>query len=149
MTGLHRAAIGFFTVLAALNLPAQDREARRIAVKEYRDKVYGSWLGQCIGNIYGLPHETAISRSRARRAFRTATGGTSRPSSGSMESFRRRYRHRVHVPAGDGKARPEPTLGELGAMWKYHVRNRVWLANRAALAAINHGFTPPSRAARS
>ena len=30
---------------------------RRISVDEYRDKVYGSWIGQCVGNMYGLPHE--------------------------------------------------------------------------------------------
>lgn len=29
----------------------------RITVREYRDKVYAAWLGQCVGNIYGLAHE--------------------------------------------------------------------------------------------
>jgi len=29
----------------------------KISVSDYQDKVYASWLGQIIGNIYGLPHE--------------------------------------------------------------------------------------------
>ena len=28
-----------------------------ISKAEYEDKVYASWIGQIIGNIYGLPHE--------------------------------------------------------------------------------------------
>jgi len=41
----------FFTTTGA-----QGKELK-ISVEEYQDKVYASWLGQCIGNIYGLPHE--------------------------------------------------------------------------------------------
>ena len=131
-------------MLAALNLPAQDREARRIAVKEYRDKVYGSWLGQCIGNIYGLPHENRHIEEPGPPSFPYGYGR-------NLEALKRingvfsdddtdiEYMYLLAME----KHGPEPTLGELGAMWKYHVRNRVWLANRAALAAINHGFTPP------
>ena len=29
----------------------------RINLAEYEDQVYASWLGQCIGNMYGLSHE--------------------------------------------------------------------------------------------
>ena len=44
-------------MLLVSSISAQDPEFKRIAVEDYRDKVYGSWLAQCIGNIYGLPHE--------------------------------------------------------------------------------------------
>ncbi len=30
---------------------------RQITMAEYQDKVYASWLAQCIGNMYGLSHE--------------------------------------------------------------------------------------------
>ena len=30
---------------------------KTISVDELRDKVAGAWIGQMIGNIYGLPHE--------------------------------------------------------------------------------------------
>ena len=32
-----------------------------ISKAEYEDKVYASWIGQIIGNIYGLPHECRYS----------------------------------------------------------------------------------------
>ena len=144
MTRMQRAAIGFFTVLAALGLPAEDGGFNRIAVEEYRDKVYGSWLGQCIGNIYGLPHENRYIEEPGPPSF---PYGYQR----NLEALKRtngvfsdddtdiEYMYLLAME----KHGPEPTLGELAAMWKYHVRNRVWLANRAALAAISHGFTPP------
>jgi hypothetical protein len=37
----------------------------------------------------------------------------------------------------------EPTYAQLAKDWSYHVRDRVWLANRAAVAAMRYGFTPP------
>ena len=32
-------------------------QTQSIAVSELRDKIAGAWIGQMIGNIYGLPHE--------------------------------------------------------------------------------------------
>ena len=34
-----------------------DDSTIRISVQDYRDKVYASWLGQIVGNIYGLSYE--------------------------------------------------------------------------------------------
>jgi hypothetical protein len=31
--------------------------SKSITVKELRNKIAGAWIGQMIGNIYGLPHE--------------------------------------------------------------------------------------------
>ena len=33
------------------------RESHNVSVAEYKARVYSSWLGQCIGNIYSLPRE--------------------------------------------------------------------------------------------
>jgi hypothetical protein len=38
---------------------------------------------------------------------------------------------------------PEPTYTELAKRWLHHVRGRVWLANRAAVAFMHYGYTPP------
>ncbi|HQW02387.1 MAG TPA: hypothetical protein PLR30_07915, partial [Saprospiraceae bacterium] len=32
-------------------------QTQSITVSELRDKIAGAWIGQMIGNIYGLPHE--------------------------------------------------------------------------------------------
>ena len=32
-------------------------KTKSISASELRDKIAGAWIGQMIGNIYGLPHE--------------------------------------------------------------------------------------------
>ena len=142
--GLRGAAAWLFTALAALSLQAQGPAFKKLAVEEYRDKVYGSWLGQCIGNIYGLPHENRYIEEPGIAAFPYGyrrnlealkrTNGVFSDDDTDIE-----YMYLLAMEEHG----PEPALADLAAMWKYHVRNRVWLANRAAVAAINHGFTPP------
>lgn len=131
-------------ILSACAVPSEDLEFKKISVEEYRDKVYGSWLAQCIGNIYGLPHENRYIDEPGPESF---PYGYRR----NLEALKRingvfsdddtdiEYMYLLAME----RHGPEPTLAELAAMWKYHVRNRVWLANRAAVAAINYGFTPP------
>ena len=129
---------------AVLILSAEDTPLKKISVEEYQDKVYGSWLAQCIGNVYGLPHENDYIEEPGPEAFPYGYQG-------NLERLKRtngvfsdddtdiEYMYLLAME----KHGPEPTLAELAAMWKYHVRNRVWLANRAAVAAMNYGFTPP------
>jgi hypothetical protein len=38
---------------------------------------------------------------------------------------------------------PEPTYAQMAAAWRRHVHDRVWLANRAALALMHVGYSPP------
>ena len=35
----------------------QSLQAQKISKAELKDKIAGAWLGQMVGNIYGLPHE--------------------------------------------------------------------------------------------
>lgn len=129
---------------AVLNLSAQDAGFKKISVEEYRDKVYGSWLAQCIGNVYGLPHENRYIEEPGPETspygYRRNLDALKR-TNGVFSDDDTDIEH-MYLLAME-KHGPEPTLAELAAMWKYHVRNRVWLANRAAVAAMNHGFTPP------
>ena len=37
----------------------------------------------------------------------------------------------------------EPTYAQMREGWMYHIRDRVWLANRAALGLMHYGYTPP------
>ena len=122
----------------------EDPEFKKIPVEEYHDKVYGSWLAQCIGNIYGLPHENRYIDEPGPETFPYGYGrniAALKRTNGvfSDDDTDIEYMYLLAME----KHGPEPTLAQLAAMWKYHVRNRVWLANRAAVAAINYGFTPP------
>ncbi len=144
MKRLPRTTAWLLAALALSSLPAEDTGCKKLAVEEYRDKVYGSWLAQCIGNVYGLPHENRYIEEpgpatfpygyrRNLEALKRANGVS------SDDDTDIEYMYLLAME----KHGPEPTLAALAAMWKYHVRNRVWLANRAAVAAINHGFTSP------
>jgi len=117
---------------------------KKISVKEYNAKVYASWLGQCVGNIYGLPHENAYIDSAGPEKFSYGYGrnaGQLRKYDGAFSDDDTDIEY-MYLLAME-KFGIEPTLEELAELWKHHVRDRVWLANRAALAAMHYGFTPP------
>ncbi|MBI2424274.1 MAG: ADP-ribosylglycohydrolase family protein [Candidatus Hydrogenedentes bacterium] len=142
--GLMRAGLG--VVLALLPAAFAMAAEKEIAASDYREKVYASWIGQCVGNMYGLPHEND---------YIDAPGPDKFPYGYQEGVHLERMREANGVYADDDtdieyvylltmeKFGPEPTLRQLGEMWKHHVRDRVWLANRAGLAALNFGYTPP------
>ncbi len=144
MKPFHILAAVLSILVAGCGQPDADGAFRRLSVEEYRDKVYGSWLAQCIGNVYGLPHENRYIDEPGPDAF---PYGYRR----NLEALKRvngvfsdddtdiEYMYLLAMEEHG----PEPTLAQLAAAWKHHVRNRVWLANRAAVGAINHGYTPP------
>src|SRR5690606_39450231 len=37
----------------------------------------------------------------------------------------------------------EPTYEQMREAWMFHIRDRVWLANRASLGLMHFGYTPP------
>lgn len=119
-------------------------EVKIISVDEYRHKVYASWLAQCVGNIYGLPHENAYIDDPGPETFPYGYGRNSerlKEIGGAFSDDDTDIEY-MYLLAME-KYGPEPTLAQLAEMWLYHVRDRVWLANRAALAAMHYGYTPP------
>jgi len=133
----------FIILLVFVTSGAQSKELK-ISVEEYQDKVYASWLAQCIGNIYGLPHENRYIDEPGPETFpygyderderlKQANGAF------SDDDTDIEYMYLLAME----KYGTEPTYAQLAKSWKYHVRNRVWLANRAALGAMHYGFTPP------
>ena len=53
ITGVLSAGI----LLSSLSAKASGGQYRTISVKALHDKIAAAWIGQMIGNIYGLPHE--------------------------------------------------------------------------------------------
>jgi hypothetical protein len=102
------------------------------------------WLAQCIGNIYGQPHETAYIDEPGEENFPYGYGQNKdrlREVKGAFSDDDTDIEY-MYVLAMEEYG-PEPTLAQLAEKWKYHVRDRVWLANRAAVAAMHYGYTPP------
>jgi len=144
MKRLQAAIAALSSLSLCLSVAAAQTGTKEISVEEYRDKVYGSWLGQCIGNIYGLPHENDYIDEPGPEKFPYGYGSNAerlKQTSGAFSDDDTDIEY-MYLLAME-KHGPEPTLAQLAAMWKYHVRDRVWLANRAALAAMHHGYSPP------
>ncbi len=119
-------------------------EPRKIAVEEYEEKVYASWLGQIIGNIYGLPHENAYIEQPGPETFpygyqRNLEALKVHDGAFSDDDTDFEYLYLLQME----KHGPEPTYKALAEAWMHHVRDRVWLANRAALGLMHYGFEPP------
>ena|ERR1039458_9716572 len=55
---MHRIYRNTLLLLLLVSAALAADKPLKISVAEYKARVYSSWLGQCIGNIYGLPHES-------------------------------------------------------------------------------------------
>ncbi|GHU58096.1 hypothetical protein FACS189411_12930 [Bacteroidia bacterium] len=120
-------------------------QTKRISADVLEDKIYASWLGQIIGNIYGIPHENVYLDNPGPETFpygygrnlerlKEMKGGYSDDDT----DFEYMYLFQME------KHGVEPTYAQLAEAWKYHVRDYVWIANRAALGLMHSGLTPPA-----
>ena len=125
--------------------PTKSNELKKIDVKTYQSKVYASWLGQCIGNIAGLPHENRYVDNPSPEDFPFAYQGEQaellKEVNGAFSDDDTDIEY-MYMLAME-KYNVSPTLKQLSEFWMHHVRRRVWLANRAALGAMHFGYTPP------
>ncbi len=115
-----------------------------IRMDELKDKIAGAWIGQIIGNIYGLPHENKYINAPGPENWpfgynRNLDKLKLHNGAFSDDDTDIEYMYLLQME----KYGYEPTYGQLKAAWTHHVRDRVWLANRAALGLMNFGFTPP------
>lgn len=123
---------------------AQNSGTVRISVKEYQDKVYAAWLGQCIGNFVGLPHENEHIENPGSDNFPLGYTGSIKRMKEANGAFSDddtdiEYMYLLAME----KYGIEPTYDQIAESWMDHIKTRVWLANRAALAAMRFGYTPP------
>jgi hypothetical protein len=116
----------------------------KIKVSELRDKIAAEWIGQMIGNMYGLPHENKY----------VAEPGPEKWPYGYSKSLDKLKKYEGAFSDDDTdveymyllqleKFGSEPSYTQLREAWIYHIRDRVWLANRAALGLMHFGYTPP------
>jgi hypothetical protein len=122
----------------------QAQSVVRLGVKDYADKVYASWLGQIVGNIYGLSYEFRFIDEPGPDTFPYGFGV-------SLERVREvdgafsdddtdiEYMYLLQMEQHG----IEPSYEQLAAAWKHHVRDKVWVANRSALTLMHAGYSPP------
>ncbi|MGH9663075.1 MAG: ADP-ribosylglycohydrolase family protein [Bryobacteraceae bacterium] len=127
----HRQTIVIAAVaLAAVSAHAADRQ---LTVSEYRDKVYGAWIGQIIGASYGFNFE-----GKARNAI-------------DLDHFLNHYDHAVvdddyyyEMVALYGFERfgLSMTAEQLGDMWKEYNAG-TWGSSEQARLALERGIQAP------
>lgn len=138
---MNKSIIPF--LLCLLLFPACMPRYVEISRSELYDHIAGAWLGQMVGNIYGLEYENDF---------------VDEPGPGGPYSFEKSMNK---MSAVDGafsdddtdveylyllmmeKYGVDPTYAQIREGWMYHIRDRVWLANRAALGLMHYGMTPP------
>ena len=136
-------AILFFSFFIVLSFTL-NAQTKRISSSVLEDKIYASWLGQIIGNIYGLPHECAYIDDPGPEKFPYGYGrnlNSLKQNGGAFSDDDTDFEYLYLLKME--KYGVEPTYEELAEAWMYHVRDRVWLANRGALGLMHFGLTPP------
>ena len=132
-----------FTFFAAFS-PYSGAQTKKIKSSVLEDKIYASWLGQIIGNIYGLPHECAYIDEPGPENFPYGYGNninTLKQNGGAYSDDDTDFEY-IYLLKME-KYGIEPTYEKLTEAWMYHVTDKVWLANRGALGLMHFGLTPP------
>jgi len=133
--------VAYLTV-ALLGISCATAEKPEISYSELRDKVAGAWLGQMVGNIYGLEYENKFIEEPGVPPFvfnkamkkMTAVDGAFSDDDTDVEYLYLLMMEKYGV---------HPTYAQIRDGWMYHIRDRVWLANRATLGNMHYGLTPP------
>jgi ADP-ribosylglycohydrolase len=127
----------FLTIAALLSLgapaPAAPPEFRRITVAEYRDKVYGAWLGQVTGAAYGFPFE-----GQARNAIQLDHTLTQWNDAIVDDD----YYYEMVALYGFERFGIDMTVQQLGMMWKEY-RAGTWGSSEQARLALERGINAP------
>jgi len=135
--------------LGAVVTAAASEAAPRIAVEDYRNRVQAYWLGQIIGNIYGLSYEFRYIDQPGPEEFPYGFGESLarvREVNGAFSDDDTDIEYMYLLQMEQHGI--EPTYAQLADAWKYHVRDRVWVANRSALTLMHAGFGPPVTGSR-
>lgn len=122
----------------------QPPSAKSISLSELRDKIAGAWIGQMIGNMYGLPHENKYVETPGAENWPygyTKNLDKLKNYNGAFSDDDTDVEY-MYLLAME-KYGLEPTYEQIRESWMFHIRDRVWLANRATLGMMHYGFTPP------
>ena len=115
---------------------------KEISEAELRDKIAGAWLGQMVGNIYGLEYENDFVDEPGSGPFTWEKGFKKMIDVDGAFSDDDTDVEYMYLTLME-KFGTQPTYAQIRDGWMYHIRDRVWLANRATLGLMHYGLTPP------
>ena len=121
-----------------------DHQYLEISNSTYMNKVYASWLGQIIGNTYGLTYEFKYIDQPGPDLFPYGYGSMLDKVNEVNGAFSDddtdiEYMYLLAME----QYGTTPSYRVLADAWVHHVRDRVWFANRAALTLMEVGYEPP------
>ncbi len=118
-------------------LAAPSSAFARIQADAYFDKVYGAWLGECAGNMFGLPHELKYdSQPGPEIVFNPDyTDGARSDDDTDIEYL---YLHALEEHG------LELSYEEVAQEWMDHIHGHIWVANARALELMRQGLLPPA-----
>ena len=131
-----------FITLSLLLLASCAQKPLEITRTQLKDKIAGAWLGQMVGNIYGLEYENKFVDEPGEGPFvfnKAMTKMAAVDGAFSDDDTDVEYLYLLMME----KYGIDITYQQVKEGWMYHIRDRVWLANRAALGLMHYGFTPP------
>lgn len=142
---MKRTLLKFAIAALAAAAMVSEASAQKITLEELEDKIAGAWIGQMVGNIYGLPFENKFIEQPGDEALWPY---------GYTKNMDKLARYDGAFSDDDTDVEylylllmeqygSEPTYAQMRDGWMHHIRDRVWLANRAALGLMHLGYTPP------
>ncbi len=103
----------------------------------YYNKVGGAWLGECAGNMFGLPHEFKYDQQPGPGiVFKPDyTNGARSDDDTDIEYV---YLHALEEHGLD------LSYKEVAQEWMDHIHGHIWVANARALELMRQGLLPPA-----
>lgn len=123
---------------------------RELPADEYLDKVYANWLGQCIGNIYGLRHENKYREEPPQEDIPLVYEGwpleAMQRENGAFSDDDTDIEY-MYLFLMEEKG-VEPTWEQVARRWERHVNHHIWVANYSARTLMSRGWLPPDTGRR-
>lgn len=145
MRSVVKASLLVKTLICVLLLAqTSSAETRQISAESYADKVYANWLGQCVGNFYGLLHENRYVDKIPDDIPREYGGWPLekiKQVDGAFSDDDTDIEY-MYVLMMEEKG-VEPTYRDITERWIRHINHHVWVANYDARTLMGRGFLPP------
>ncbi len=108
-----------------------------VPAKVLEDRIHGGLLGQLLGNLNGLPHEMEyIDEPGDVETYTPALPDGARTDDDTDLEW-------VYIRAIEQSPKVLLAPDRIAALWKRHVNDRIWCANRYARRLMDLGIEPP------
>ncbi|MFA6135045.1 MAG: ADP-ribosylglycohydrolase family protein [Phycisphaerae bacterium] len=131
-----RKVASLLLAVLAVSLPA--RAETTLSADAYRDKLYGMWMGEMIGNYAGRPVEGYTARGGLGYAVNWSGATTTATWDGDDDTCFELLNSDIL------NANPDPNSAQIGQEWGTHIAaDSFYIANRQARGLMTRGVTPP------